>query len=393
VPIVIRRPHWAIVSTFVAVLTISGPASGQALRIVTYNTANDLSNTGGDTNTPTTNGPAAGVLKAIGALKDPSGVSHPIDILALQESAFFTGPPGTPNPTASAFAAALNTVFPGGNYVVASLVNGTTTGPNVGNGPNTLVYRSSSVTLLAQQALGTPDGAGIARQIMEYKFQPVLGPTTSQFYLFNDHFKASTGSANEDRRGVEAALITSTVNALPANTPIIFAGDYNPTSNAADQGYQGVVSGTGSNRGIDPLNPTASTTPVWSSSAMKALETESTSSMNFRDDLLLNSPAMVNGAVIHYMPGSLVPFGNTNTHTYQDSITTGNPSTLAGQLNGYSMAQATTVLTQLTQVSDHLPVVADYQFTPVPEPTFILTGVAVVAGVGYVRRWRKPLAA
>lgn len=368
---------------FVLFLTPAGSASAQYLRVVTYNTANDLGSGGADTNPPTASGPAGRVLSAIGAL-NVSGISRPIDILALQESAYFTGT--GPNPTAQAFANTLNAVFPGGNYVVASLVNGATTGPTGGNGPNTLVYRATSLTLLTQQALGTPDGNGISRQVMEYQFQPVGYPTNTRFYLFNDHFKAGSTTSDNDRRGVEAALITSTVNALPANTPIIFAGDYNPTNNSADQGYQGVVSGSASNRAVDPLNP-ANVSQTWSAntSAARAMETESTMSMNFRDDFLMNSPALQSGSsAIHYLTNSYVTVGNTNTHTYQGAITTGSAAAFAGELSGFSTAQAQQVLNDLIAVSDHLPVVADYQLTAVPEPSSFF--FVVVAACGHAAR-------
>jgi hypothetical protein len=314
VPIVRRRPFPFLIPVLTALLAIAGPGFGQVLRVVTYNTANDLGPSGGDTNAPTTNGPAGRVLQAIGAL-NVSGATRPIDVLALQESAYFTGTGA--NPTAQAFANVLNALYPGNTYAVAALVNGTTTGPTAGNGPSTLVYRTSSVQLLSQQALGTPNGSGISRQVMEYQFQPIGYPASAQFYLFNDHFKAGTTTSDNDRRGFEAGLITTTVNGLPANTPIIFAGDYNPTNNSADQGYQGVVTGPTSNRGIDPLNPT-NITQNWSAntSAFRAMETESSSSMNFRDDFLLNSPAMQSGSAIHYLTNSYVTFGNTNTHTF-----------------------------------------------------------------------------
>jgi hypothetical protein len=370
----VRRPSWFVAAVFTA-LFVAGPALGQVLRVVTYNSANDIGPAGTDTNPPTTNGPAGRVLQAIGAL-NVSGSTRPIDILALQESVYFTGT--GPNPTAQAFANVLNNIYPGNTYAVASLVNGTTTGPTAGNGPNTLVYRTTSVQLMSQQALGTPNGDGISRQVMEYQFQPIGYPTSTQFYVFNSHFKAGTTTSDNDRRGVEASLITTRVNDLPANTPIIFAGDYNPTNNTADQGYQGVVSGPTSNRAIDPLNPN-NVTQNWNTSAFRFMETASTDDMNFRDDFLMNSPAMQSGSAIHYLLGSYVAFGNTNTHTYQGAITTGSASAFAAQLSGYTTGQASQILSDLVAMSDHLPVVADYQLTPVPEPSaFALVFVAVV---------------
>ena len=200
---------------------------------------------------------------------------------------------------------------------------------------------------------------------MLYKFQPVGFPTTAQFYMFNDHFKSGTNNTDKTSRGTEAGIVNTAANGLPTNTPIIYAGDYNPTDGVTDAGYAAVITGTTgagnhNNHGIDPLNPTNDQSQVWSNAANKRFDTESPatsaffpgqgiSGMDFRDDFLLNSPGMVSGNAIHYLANSFVNFGNTNTHTYSSAITTGTAATFASQLTGYSTAQASTVLTQLAQ--------------------------------------------
>src|SRR5262245_7065483 len=57
----VRRLGW-LYSAILTLLVLAGPALGQVLRVVTYNTANDLGNGGADTNQPTVNGPASRVL-------------------------------------------------------------------------------------------------------------------------------------------------------------------------------------------------------------------------------------------------------------------------------------------------------------------------------------------
>src|SRR5437868_4962799 len=144
-------------------IAFAGPAIGQTLRIVSWNTANDVSNTGGDTHTPAIGGPADGVFRAIGAMSvTGSAPARPIDVLALQESAINTG--GGTNPTAAAYASILNSIYPGANYVAATL-NATTDGSSTGNGPNTLVYRSSTLQLLSQTGVGTSSSSGAPRQV------------------------------------------------------------------------------------------------------------------------------------------------------------------------------------------------------------------------------------
>jgi hypothetical protein len=126
---------------------------------------------------------------------------------------------------------------------------------------------------------------------------------------------------------------------------------------------------------------------------------QGTGGMNFRDDFLMNSPGMLSGNGIAFVLGSFVQFGNTATfnasggqinpatHTDGAAITTTTAHTFALEL-GYSDAQAMTVLTELTQAADHLPVVADYQLTSVPEPTSLTFGaLAALAGLA-VRRIR-----
>jgi endonuclease/exonuclease/phosphatase family metal-dependent hydrolase len=394
VPTVRVRSWWLIAAVASAVLAAPGPAAGQVLRVVSWNTANDVGNSGTDTHTPAVGGPADGVLRAVGAL-NVSGFTRPVDILALQESVVNTS--GT-NPTAQAYANVLNSIYSTTAYKAGTL-NGTTDGAATGNGPQTIVYNSAAVTLLSEQALGTIGGntGQIPRSVMLYKFQAVSNPA-AQFYVFNDHFKSGGQSSDATTRGTEAGFINTAANGLPTNTPIIYAGDYNPFNNTSDPGYAGVIAGTGThnNHGIDPLNPT-NATQAWDTSANKRFDTlspatsafftgQSTAGMQFRDDMLLDSPGVQSGNAIQYLTNSFVNFGNTNTHTYGSAITTGSAATFAAELSGYSTAQASTVLTQLAQASDHLPVVADYTVTPVPEPSSLaLVGVVVVGLVAHRR--------
>jgi hypothetical protein len=407
-----RFSIWLLIPATALALLDPGSATGQQVRIVSWNTANDVSSSGTDTHPPAIGGPADGVLRAIGALTvTGSAPAHPIDILALQESAPNLNL-SLANPTAQAYANILNNIYPGAGYVAATL-NGTTDGTATGNGPNSLVYRSTTVTLLSQIGVGTSSSSGAPRQVLRYQFQPIGAPTSASFYLYDDHFKSGTTSSDNTRRGVEATTIANDVNALPANTPVVYAGDYNPTNNTADLGYQGVVGNAGSNHGVDPLNPT-NASQTWSNSAAKNMETEapstsafytgqSTGGMQFRDDLLLNSPGMSSGNAIQYLTGSFVSFGNTATfdaagnqinpptHTFQGPITSSSTSALAAELPGYGVS-ASTLLTDLADAADHLPVVADYRFTAVPEPSSFALFLAAAAGIGYVRR-RRPAAA
>jgi hypothetical protein len=384
------------------------PAVGQVIRVVSWNTANDVSSTGGDAHPPAIGGPADGVFRAIGALSvTGSAPAHPIDILALQESAIFTG--SGPNPTAQAYANILNSIYTNAAYVATP--GGTTDGATQGNGPNTLVYNSKTVTLVSQVGIGTASTSGAPRQPVRYRFQPV--GSSAVFYLYNDHFKSATDSSSQARRGVEATLLTNDANTLSAGTPIIYAGDYNPTQQTADPGYSGVVTGSPTNHAVDPLNPN-NVSQSWNSTTKYQTESPATTAaftgqsaggMQFRDDFLMNSPGMLSGNnAIFYLTGgtptfttTFVQFGNTATfdtagnqispatHANAGAITTSSASAFATELSGqYTTSGAMTVLTDLTQAADHLPVVADYQV--VPEPSSVALVMVAVAGIGFARR-------
>jgi hypothetical protein len=96
---------------------------------------------------------------------------------------------------------------------------------------------------------------------------------------------------------------------------------------------------------------------------------ESAGGMHYRDDVMLNSPGATSGPYVQYMNGSQVIFGNTATHTYQKAVSTGSSMALAAELSGYTATQAGTILAELTQVADHLPVVSDYRLIPPPTIT------------------------
>ena len=322
--------------------------------------------------------------------------ARPVDILALQESVYYSGT-GI-NPTAQSFVNVLNSLYgTAANptpYAAASL-NGKTDGNNIGNGPQTLIYNTTTVTLLNQAALGTPGSTTLARQVMEYQFQPV--GSSSSFYLFNDHFKSGTGTTNEQRRGAEGTIVANAASALPAGSSIIYAGDYNPTLNASDPGYVNVTSAANNaNHGIDPLagNFNSAIDLTTSPATTAAFANQSTTGMKYRDDLLLNSPAVESGntGTLSLINGSYSAFGNTGTVAYGGAITTGNASLFANELTAgnYSTSQASAILTDLSQVSDHLPVIADYQLNnlnSVPEPTSMVLILAGAAGIfGYAHR-------
>ncbi|MEX0671616.1 MAG: hypothetical protein WD060_14295 [Pirellulales bacterium] len=86
-----------------------------------------------------------------------------------------------------------------------------------------------------------------------------------------------------------------------------------------------------------------------------------TAGMDDRFDFQLVTGAWLDGRGLDYIPGSYWAFGNTHARNLNQAITTGSPSALQAYLPDYSQSQASTILTNLSRVSDHLPVVADSQ--------------------------------
>jgi len=110
-----------------------------------------------------------------------------------------------------------------------------------------------------------------------------------------------------------------------------------------------------------------------------------TGGMDDRFDFQLITDEVRDGGGFDYIAGSYWAFGNTATHAINQAISTGSAATLAARIPGYTTTQAQTVLTSLTQVTDHLPVLADYQLpakmtaTLAPLPTRVIRGGTVSA--------------
>jgi len=351
-------------------------ASGQTrtLRIVTYNIEAD---TGGFSTArpglviPYDGGSvlSGGVLEGIGEEIVGSDSSQPIDILALQETT-------SNNTTVAPIVSALNSYYNSlGMYAMSPYQATSSGGISSGGGPNALIYNTRSVQLLASVPVDPPGGtsqlgssSGEYREAMRYQFAPagVAPAATNEFYIYVSHYKASTGPANETARAGEAQIIRNNSAALPANARILYVGDYNPTGGSSETGYQTIMA-PGINQGIDPMNPSATTGIVWDVDSLMDQKTESADNLRYRDDLQIMTTnvfyAQAGGLAL--VPGTYHVFGNNGTTPYQGSVSDGN-SALTNIPAGAPI-NAATLYRDLTNASDHLPVVADYT-VPVPAP-------------------------
>ncbi|MFM7205433.1 MAG: autotransporter-associated beta strand repeat-containing protein [Planctomycetaceae bacterium] len=323
------------------------PACGQ-LRIVNYNVnASDTSLTS----------PRAGmdaILAAINA-SAKGGFARPIDILVLEEA-------NTVSTTGTQFAGLLNTLTGGTSYARSQL-NGDTSG----SGRPICIYNTATVRLTGERTIGVVSSTGQPRQTLRYQFEPVGYDAAAAFTLYASHYKASNTSSDEARRNVEAVAIRADADALGAGTAVIHLGDLN-FYKATDPAFV-TLTGTGPAQFVDPVGSVGS----WSgNAAFTAVHTQSpattaffggqvTGGLDDRFDFQLTTGALLDGRGMDCLTNSYWAFGNTNTHTMKGAVTTGSAASLAALLPGYTTAQAASVLTSLSQVTDHLPVVADYQ--------------------------------
>ena len=343
------RPKRSAVSIIAAqaVVLLCLQAHAQ-LRILDYNVAASGS---------ASSGPRSGmdsVLRAINAQNRP-GFSKPIDIMLMQEAESVAT-------TGQSYANLLN-VITGGTTYLASTVDGSSTG----SGRPIVVYNSAAVTLISEVGIGVVSSTTQPRQTMRYQFRPVGYDSSADLYVYNSHLKASTGSTNEARRNIETTTTRANADALGDGTNIIYVGDLN-LYDSSEAAFQTLLA-PGNGQAFDPINQIGS----WSGNAVyKAFHTQSpattaayggqvTGGMDDRFDFQLVTGEWLDGRGLDYVSGSYWAFGNTGTHNLNGAITTGSSAALQALLPGYTVAQSGTVLTLLSQVADHLPVVADYQ--------------------------------
>ena len=331
-----------------ASLTVGATAHAQ-LRIVNYNVNNS---------DPSAFGPRAGMNTVFQGMNASArgGFSRPLDVLLLQEA-------DSVATTGTAYAGLLNTVTGGTSYR-RSAVDADT----VGSGRPIAIYNSASVTLVAEKRVGSITGtASQPRQAMRYQFRPVGYDSAADFYVYASHYKASTGAANEAERANEARVIRADADALGQGASVIYAGDLNVYS-SSEAAFQ-TLTGTGNGQAFDPVSRVGS----WSgNSSFRDVHTQSpatasvfngqvTGGVDDRFDFQLITGEVRDTRGFDYIANSYWTFGNTATHAINQAISTGSAATLSGRIPGYSTAQASALLTALTQVTDHLPVLADYQ--------------------------------
>ena len=341
-------------------LTLSLAPTGfaaSAFRVATYNLDSDTTDFTGinqQTNLET-------VLEGINSYHlNENGIlaARNLDILAVQE--LQNGCGTNTADTLSSIVMNLNAEY-GANVYAADPTNDPTTGPLTGNGASGLVYNTQTLQVVSATSLGIASGSGAPRAPMEYQMHPIGFSNAANFYVIVSHAKSGSDSSSIARRNVEATTIANALSALPANSHAIVLGDFNITGGSAEATYQTLLT---------QLDDVAQPSNTWSDSnatnqkAISSLLSESATSVHFRDDIQFVSPAADPASAsaqngLQYTSGTSLVFGNGGATTivgHAVTDTTNNPNALLD----LPAAQRSSVLTALTNATDHLPVVADY---------------------------------
>jgi hypothetical protein len=380
-----RNSKWKAAAVIVVLLWVTS-AAANSLRIVSYNI--DDADQGNDNNITASYAGLPAVLQAIGQHHIGTNV-QPIDVLGVEEL----------NPTTlTNLVNALNNIYGAGTYAYDSTVD-----PSTGGGTDGLIYNTHSVQVVSAAVIGTASTSGAARAPLRYLLRPVGFGPNAEFYMYVSHYKATSGTTNETRRNVEATTIRQDADALGPAAHIIYSGDFNLVGGSSEPAWT-TLTALGNGQALDPTGATGWTN---SSSTLKYLYSESTTSLSRRYDFELVTSAMLNQPGIQLAADTSDPFTGdypSSKYHYAYEVFGNNGTTsLSGLTNSTSntslsdLANASTILNDMMEPytgnnqefvgSDHLPIVADFIVTLIPGD-FDNNGVVDAADYEV---WRKGL--
>jgi len=358
-------------ATSFVLLVICASAAEAQLRIVSYNTSTGHNNSSG-TGVKTARAEMDIVLESIGE-ESINGLSRPIDVLLLQEQFSMSQ-------SAQSFVTLLNGIYGAGTYA-RGFINGATSEPNGDAGRPGIVYNTNTVELLEEVSFGVVNGSNQARSTLRYALRPVGYDSSADFYAYNDHYKAGNTASDQNRRNIEATSIRSDMdygsNNLGEGAHAIFAGDYNMPS-SSQTAFQTLIA-AGAGQANDPLNRLGS----WNNNvAFADIHTQAPCAtgcgadqvgggMDDRFDLQMVTGEFLDGEGLSYigptvagmsgLTASYHTFGNNGT-TFNTNINAASNTVAFPGVTSYTKMQ---ILDALKTVSDHLPVVVDYQLPAV----------------------------
>lgn len=226
---------------------------------------------------------------------------------------------------------------------------------------NTIFYDVNKFKLLKQDTVSTVQREITAFNFMYNDSNIAKTKDTIFFCVIVLHFKAGNTSSDAAIRANEATQIVNYINKFSTAKNIMVMGDYNVYSNT-EGGFANLVSNTSAiNRLSDPINRVG----TWNNNANFAdVHTQSTHTsqtggfsgggMDDRFDIMLCSTSLMKDSLkMYYLPGTYTAVGNDGKHF-----------NLAINDSPVNTSVPSTVLNALYNMSDHLPITADFALKP-----------------------------
>lgn len=260
----------------------------------------------------------------------------------------------------------LNVVDPG-EWAVGPFLDGPDT-------DNAFYYRTAAVSFVSHFAISTA-----LRNIDEYTFRPATHSSSgADLRIYVIHLKASQGSTNETKRLAEVTAMRARMETFPVGQAYFVAGDFNIYTNT-EPAYQYVINPANGTAGVvqDPIQREGN----WHvNSSFADIHTQSPRVLQFggganggmddRFDMLLTSPALLDGEGLDVLPSTYTAFGQDGLH-------------FDGAINVPPYVVVDSVTAQaLHDASDHLPVFVDLQgLSILVADASVDVGAAIVGGV------------
>ncbi|MEM7454433.1 MAG: endonuclease/exonuclease/phosphatase family protein [Planctomycetota bacterium] len=320
-----HKPAAILIMACLLLFQIPLSAGAQTLRICSYNLQDKPVNSSDDAD-------IRNIINGIGDLV-VLGSSRNIDLLAFQE--------GPENPNTYFFLEADFEIVYGGNFEF-TFATADPAGCRTG-----FVYNADKLVLLDSTSI---DNMGFTHRPCVATFQPVGGGDADIFTVISIHLKAGSNTSDFNQREFEADQLASVVSGLPTGRPVIFAGDLNLKGSDEDAWLGLTTAGV-----TETVNtPIGLRSANWNNNiAFHPFHTQDATGanggMDDRFDLLLISPECYDDHGFEYVKESLAVFGNNGTHSLDGSVATGN-------------AVSSSVENSLIGISDHLPVIADFDW-------------------------------
>jgi endonuclease/exonuclease/phosphatase family metal-dependent hydrolase len=210
-------------------------------------------------------------------------------------------------------------------------------------------YDSDRALFIRDECVTVTDNGWLDTDLRDIEWWDLeIAASGESFRLYTMHLKASSGGTNETRRYEECLILRAHLDAIPAGSAFLVAGDYNIYKSS--EPAWGLLRSAGPGQLFDPIQ----TEGYWHNNASyAAVHTQSPRTTQFggganggmddRFDFILADDNMLDGLGLDLLPDTYTSFGNDGNHF--------NTSIIDGP-NGVVTAE---VANALHEASDHLP--------------------------------------